>query len=521
LSLGINTRRFDVESNVTLRVSAAIGAGLGAVEAGVLKTGEGTLRLSGANTYSGPTTIRGGTLTAADNAALGSPAEGTTLENGTLTLLNANIVNESLVIQPDFNTLAAAGVSSWGGEFVIDGTTFFSAGTGDVLRVTGVISGPGAWRKTGVGTLVLLGSTPNTFAGSAQVNAGTLELRKTSGVIAIPNRLIVGLGGTPDSDVVRLFGHHQIADDALVNLSSSGLLDLNNFSDTVRAVTNSGHVALGSGTLTVTNESADREFSGTISGTGDFIKQGAAALTLAGSNTYSGQTYLQGGTLTVNGSLASPLLRVQSGTLSGTGTVQSVTVFSGGTVSPGDPLGILRVAQDLLFLGGALHIEIHSTVPETGYDRLRVSGNATLGSAVLNVALGSQPPFNTNFIILNKVSSGAMSGTFNGLPEGGFLRTGGVAFQISYVGNTGNDVLLTRAIGPPTLYFPARLTDGRFQFQGVGEAGSTYTIQANTNLDTTNWLQIGAATANPAGLFQFTDANAPQHPKRLYRAVSP
>ena len=37
-----------------------------------------------------------------------------------------------------------------------------------------------------------------------------------------------------------------------------------------------------------------------------------------------------------------------------------------------------------------------------------------------------------------------MSGTFAGLPEGAILMVNGMTFQISYVGGTGTDVVLTR-----------------------------------------------------------------------------
>ena len=57
---------------------------------------------------------------------------------------------------------------------------------------------------------------------------------------------------------------------------------------------------------------------------------------LAGIGTYSGVTTINAGDLVVNGPLASPLVTVNTGILSGTGSVTNVTVNSGGTLSPGD-----------------------------------------------------------------------------------------------------------------------------------------------------------------------------------------
>jgi autotransporter-associated beta strand protein len=512
-----------VTSNSTLRIPANIGAALGAVNAGIEKAiFPGTLRLAGTNTYLGPTTIESGTLTVANNAALGSASGGTTLHEGRLLLLNSEIANEPLVIDSDFNTLECAGTSSWGGNIVLNGTALFNSGTGDVFRVTGAISGPGELRKTGAGILRLAGTTANTFEGVAQVNGGTLELQKPNGVAAIPNKLIVGLGGTPDSDVVRLFAGHQIAADALVNLSSSGLLDLNNFSETVRGVTNSGHVALGSGVLTVTNENVPREFSGRITGTGEFIKLGSGPFTLAGTNTYSGQTYIRGGTLLVNGTLASSVVQVQSGTLGGTGTVQSVAVSSAGAVSPGQSPGILNVAGNLSFLDGALQVELNALGVGTGYDRLAVSGTVTLGSPTLNLSPGFVPPLGTEFVILSRLSSGTISGTFAGLPEGGLVGAGGSAFQITYRGGTGNDVMLTRAPVPASRLTDVISVSNQKMVRGLGLASVSYTVQATTNLSPPiAWIPIGSDTADGSGMFQLLDTNSPLYEQRFYRAVSP
>src|SRR4029077_3486386 len=57
-----------------------------------------------------------------------------------------------------------------------------------------------------------------------------------------------------------------------------------------------GNITLNANTLTV-NEAGTTTYSGAISGTGGLIKQGAGALTLAGANTYSGQTRVNAGTL--------------------------------------------------------------------------------------------------------------------------------------------------------------------------------------------------------------------------------
>lgn len=56
------------------------------------------------------------------------------------------------------------------------------------------------------------------------------------------------------------------------------------------------------------------------------------------------------------------------------------------------------------------------------------------------------------------------------------------------------------------------LTNSQFQFQGMGEVGLSYLVQASTNLSVSNWVNLGSVSANGVGLFQFIDTNAPKSP---------
>ena len=44
-----------------------------------------------------------------------------------------------------------------------------------------------------------------------------------------------------------------------------------------------------------------------------------------------------------------------------------------------------------------------------------------------------------------------------------------------------------------------------------------YSIEANTNLSTTNWVSLGSIMADQNGAIGFTDTNAPSFPTRFYR----
>lgn len=64
------------------------------------------------------------------------------------------------------------------------------------------------------------------------------------------------------------------------------------------------------------------------------------------------------------------------------------------------------------------------------------------------------------------------------------------------------------------------LPGGRVQLAGAGQATTNYAILANTNLSSTNWVNIGTVAAGTNGTWTFTDDTAPTFSRRFYRAVS-
>jgi hypothetical protein len=95
--------------------------------------------------------------------------------------------------------------------------------------------------------------------------------------------------------------------------------------------------------------------------------------------------------------------------------------------------------------------------------------------------------------------------------------------QIAYLFNSqnfgGNNEPLIHVTASPT---PLKIlsgvfTNGNFQLTGLGAANQQYQILATTNLTTTNWQIIGTATADNAGMIQFSDTTASNQSQRFYR----
>jgi hypothetical protein len=98
---------------------------------------------------------------------------------------------------------------------------------------------------------------------------------------------------------------------------------------------------------------------------------------------------------------------------------------------------------------GTLQIELNGTTAGSGYDQLNVHGTVNLAGITLNTSLNYNSSVNDQYVIVNNDGTDAVTGTFNGLPQGKKLYIGGQLFQITYTGFTGNDVVLTRLVTPP------------------------------------------------------------------------
>jgi autotransporter-associated beta strand protein len=260
-------------------------------------------------------------------------------------------------------------------------------------------------------------------------------------------------------------------------------------------------------------------------GTAGIQKSGDGTLRLTANNTYAGLTVVNGGILQVDGSQPQSNVQINSGTLQGNGTVGIVSFTGlGGAIAPGASPGILS-CQGLGNGGGTgtLQVELNGPSPGSGYDQLNVASgfDVNLTGISLKASLGYQSSVGNRFTILNNNNEGVLriSGTFAGLPQGKRFYIGQELFQINYRGGDGNDLVLTRLTTPP----PPQLTIERASSNSVRLVWPTndppFSLQAATNLPSTNWL-----AASPQPLVAGTNnvvTNATAGGQNLYRLSSP
>jgi autotransporter-associated beta strand protein len=315
---------------------------------GLTKSGDGTLTLSGTNTYAGGTTFQEGTISIGADSRLGDSG-GLTFDGGTLKT-TAGIFSGRTVT-----------VNSGGGTF--DSNGFDST-------LSGPIGGSGNLIKTGDGMLTL--SAANTFSGELHISQGSVRMENN---LALQNC-------TFDSCSPGTLNFGTVTELVLGGLSGSGNVDLGSLSLTV-------------GTNTST-------YSGTLSGTGSLTKIGTGTLELLGSNTYSGGTAINEGVLSVAsddnlGDLSADLtfgggtLRTADGFSSGRTVILNVKggqfdVLEGGSTFAGNVTGsggLTKAGVGTLTLSGSNSYE----------------GPTTVGCGTLRVGAANALPSGTAFVV--------------------------------------------------------------------------------------------------------------------------
>jgi hypothetical protein len=220
-----------------------------------------------------------------------------------------------------------------------------------------------------------------------------------------------------------------------------------------------------------------------LSGTGDLTKEGSGRLEFNTINTLAGDVIHEEGSLVNNVisetifpnigilSLAvNAIVEIGDPTTSNFQLNNNQSIIgegfcfcnlitnSGAIVSPGfSPPGSMITDQLNMNTGSILSIEINGNTAVTDYDVLILASGGSLdadslGGATLDLSFGYTPIDGDEFEIIS--SETGITGTFNGLPEGGQFVVQDQLLSITYVGGDGNDVVIT-ALGSSIRYVDA------------------------------------------------------------------
>jgi fibronectin-binding autotransporter adhesin len=373
----INSYNISVTADSTINVLAAtylIAGGFSAITVPLnghtlTVTGTGTLYPANTTFTSGVIAINSGTLSQF-NAGMTASTVAFTFANTAGATFNMNSLPASV------GSLAGGG--STGGNIVMSGALTIGA-LGATTSYAGVISGGGSLVKIGAGTQTLSGT--NTFSGTTTINAGTINANATPSFTTngprVGNSVVINNGGTLLTGGVHQFGwtgtlasitvnsgglfnnfgqDHYINTIAVngnatasgggylgivggsISYTGSSVSDAGNISARI-ALRNSSSVAVNV-TIAVngTNTSGDLVISGQVFDSGGVIKTGAGVLVLSASNTYTGGTTINAGTLKAGNANAfgTGTITVNSGATLNKGgfTLPNTIVNNGGTIIP-------------------------------------------------------------------------------------------------------------------------------------------------------------------------------------------
>ncbi len=252
------------------------------------KTGSGLFAMTGASSYTGATTLGGGTLFAAAPNVLSSSSAFTVASGATLSL--NPLTNQSGVNIGSYSQTIA---SLSGGGNVLLGSAILTVGDSTDTTFTGALSGTGSLNKVGTGTLTLSGLN-NAYANTT-IGGGKLIVDKPVGDY-LDNAILQFSAGTASGT---------ISGTGSIVKAGSGVLTLSGDNSY------SGGTSVQGGRLIVAKPVGDYvnagilEFSsgiasGKLSGAGSLVKSGSGTVTLSGlNNSYTGGTTIEAGRLIV------------------------------------------------------------------------------------------------------------------------------------------------------------------------------------------------------------------------------
>jgi len=483
-------------------------------------TNPGVLRLSAANTYSGTTTVSGGILRIANDAALGTSSVNVT--GGGLQLTNGvTVTGRSITVSSAGNNsdgglaMGETGTGVWAGTVTTSGggrIGVASGVAGGTLEISGKVTGASV-NISAYGTVIL--SAP---AGTNDYSTQTNILRGT-----------LALGAADTLPTTTILDVHQ---GAATGFSQEAILDLNGFSQQIGRLQNTGNLygqatvtnsSATAGTLTV-NQSTPTTYSGRITGGMSLVKSGTGNLTLAPTlivnpgasatqentaNTFTGTTRINAGTLTLSAHSGTDSQALSQSTYDtdSAGTLSFGTMTSAGfgalSGSGGLVLENASAAAVTLSLGGgdttssyaAGNLSGAGGLAKVGTGTLMLSGtntysgNTAVSAGTLRIAsTNALPGFDTAgrysvadgaTLLVGDAIDNATVATMLG--TGNFAANGRIGFDTSAGDRTYSDPI-TGSVGVFKTGGNTLSLTGSNTLGGIRVMGGTLAFQATANL---------------------------------------